>query len=316
MIEVNDVQCNAAALQEYRERGYVITAKLLADDQIAWLREAAERIFRYDYDRDLYPFDRVYSYDLASPELRKINNGWWLNDDIRSLVLSPKLGALVAPLMETDEVRVWHDQVVVKPGVGAERADFSDANIGWHQDYAHWQVASSQRMCTIWIALQDTDLRNGGMRTIVGSHRWGLIPGADSFHDKDLDGLKAKYAGNREWLDEPCLLKAGQASIHHCLCMHGSGPNLTHEPRFGIIIHYMPGGTAYRGRIDPHAKIQEGRKGNRHANVPLLGPNAKPGDLFTGPAFPKVWPPDGTLAQQYGVAVDGDTSFRTEGSKS
>ena len=206
--------------------------------------------------------------------------------------------------MESDTVRIWHDQAVLKPGVGPSGANFKAANIGWHQDYAHWQVASSQRMCTLWIALQDTDLQNGGMRTIVGSHKWGLIPDSDSFHDKDLDQLKHKYAGQHDWLDEPCVLKAGEASIHHCLCLHGSGPNLTHDPRRSLIIHYMPGGTAYRGRVDPFAKILPGRKGNRHANVPLLGPNAKPGDLFEGEAFPQVWPFDPQLESRYGVAVD------------
>src|SRR5271165_3407654 len=116
MIRVNDVRPTDADLNEYRERGYWITPKLLPDDQIEQLRKEVNRIFEYDYDRDIYPFDRVYVYDLKSPELRKVNNGWWLNDNIRSLVLSPNLGALVAPFMETNEVRVWHDQVVVKPG--------------------------------------------------------------------------------------------------------------------------------------------------------------------------------------------------------
>ena len=304
MIKVNDVHVGEAELAEYRQRGYWITPKLLRDDQIARLRKAVDRIFQLDYDRELYPFDRVYTYNLASPELRKVNNGWWLNDDIRSFVLSPKLGSIVAPLMETNETWIWHDQVVVKPGVGPERTDYTDANIGWHQDYAHWQVASSQKMCTMWIALQDTDLTNGRMRTIVGSHKWGLIPDADSFHDKDLGRLKDKYAQSREWIDEPCILKAGTASIHHCLCMHGSGPKLTHDPRLSIIIHYMPRGTFYRGRINPSAGIAEGRKGNRHANVPLLGPNAKPGDLFAGECFPKVWPAEVNVARQYGVELD------------
>ena len=65
-----------------------------------------------------------------------------------------------------------------------------DGNIGWHQDYAHWQVSSSTNMATMWIALQDTNLENGGMRTIVGSHKWGLQKNADTFHEKDLKWYK------------------------------------------------------------------------------------------------------------------------------
>ncbi len=290
MIPVQNIEMSDKDVNEYQERGYWRTPRLLEDSAIAMLRCALERTFREDFDRQLYPFDRVYQWDLNSPQLQKLNNAWWLNDDIRSVVMSPELGKIVARLMGTDEVRVWHDQAVWKPGVGPDAKDFKEANIGWHQDYAHWQVASSQNMCTMWIALQDTDLRNGGMSTIIGSHKWGLVPDSDSFHDKDLDKLRQKYSREREWIEEPCFLKAGEASVHHCLCFHGSGPNLTHEPRLCLIIHYMPKGTYYRGRIKPAVPVGEGRKGNRHANVPLLGPNAKPGTLFEGECFPRVWP--------------------------
>jgi hypothetical protein len=71
-----------------------------------------------------------------------------------------------------------------------------------------------------------------------------------------------------------------------------------------IIIHYMPGGTFYRGRIAPSGPVHRDRKGNRHANVPLLGPNAKVGDPFTGDCFPRVWPVDPGLCARYGVEID------------
>jgi hypothetical protein len=86
--------------------------------------------------------------------------------------------------------------------------------------------------------------------------------------------------------------------------MHGSGPNLTVDPRRCVIIHYMPDGTLYRGRIAAAGPVKEGRKGNRHANVPLLGPNARAGTPFAGEAFPRVWPFDPELPARYGVDLD------------
>jgi hypothetical protein len=290
-VKTRTVTVSESDVQVYQEKGYWVSPVLLDTSEIEKLRKAFNRIFLEDFDRELYPFDRVYNWDLQSPQLRKLNNGWWLNDDVRSVVLSPKLGCVAARLMQTDEVRVWHDQVVIKPGVGSEGRNYLEGNIGWHQDYAHWQVSSSQEMCTLWIALQDTDLSNGGMRTVIGSHKWGLAPDADSFHDKDLEMLKRQYSAKREWIEEPCILEAGQGSVHHCLCFHGSGPNTTDEPRMALIIHYMPKGTYYRGRIKPPGEVLPGRKGNRHANVPLLGPNARPGTPFDGECFPRVWPP-------------------------
>ena len=83
-------------------------------------------------------------------------------------------------------------------------------------------------MCTAWTDLQDTDLQNGGMRSIVGSHKWGLLEDSNTFGHKDLDGLQARFANQKisgDWIDEPCIMQAGQVSFHHALTLHDSGPN-------------------------------------------------------------------------------------------
>lgn len=137
-------------------------------------------------------------------------------------------------------------------------------------------------MCTAWIALQDTDLQNGGMRTIVGSHKWGLLEDSNTFGHKDLDGLQTRFANQEisgEWTDEPCILMAGQVSFHQALTLHGSGPNLTWEPRMCLISHMMPGDTTYR----PSQQY--------HPNLVFLGPNAKAGQPFAGTYWPQMWPP-------------------------
>lgn len=80
------------------------------------------------------------------------------------------------------------------------------------------------------------------------------------------------------WIDEPCILKAGQASIHHALCFHGSGPNLTDQPRLSVVGHYMPKGCGYNAHT------------TRHRNVKLLGPRPRHGNLFANDYFPVAWP--------------------------
>ena len=76
-----------------------------------------------------------------------------------------------------------------------------------------------------------------GCAQLSGSHKWGLIEGSNTFFDQDLEALAKRYAaeGKGEWLDEPCILEAGQASFHHALTFHGSGPNLTDEPRLSVV---------------------------------------------------------------------------------
>lgn len=255
--------------------GYWISPKLLTDDQIARLRQAHDRIWARDYDGDGYPMNHFGS--IKNPDaLRKLDNGWWINDEVRSVITSPHIGELAADLLETDEIRLWHDQIIYKPGVGDR--DTPVGNVGWHQDYGYWQCSSNANMVTVWIALQDTDLTNGGMMTILGSHRWGLVPDSNTFFDQDMEQLKRKYASDgREWIEEPCILKAGQASFHHALTFHGSGPNRTNEPRLSVVAHLMPGGTCYKAGVQ------------RHDNVRLLGPRPRDGQPFANDYFPTLF---------------------------
>lgn len=267
-------------VEVYSENGFWISPKLINDDRIARLREAMERLFRGEFDG----YGSLFNGQLSLPEdplaLRRVVNSWWVNDEIREMVLDPGLGRIAAELMKVEGVRLWADQMIIKPGSGNNDATKS-GNVGWHQDASYWNISSNQQnMITAWIALQDTDLPNGGMRTLKGSHKWGLIKESDKFFDTDLDGQR-EYFENEvggEWIDEPCVLKAGQVSFHHSLCFHGSGKNLTNEPRLSVVGHYMPEGTKF---TSPE-KFQ--------TLLPLLGPNPRPGQPLADPSFPKVYP--------------------------
>lgn len=271
-------------LAEYRERGYWVSPRLFSTEQIAEMREAQERMWAGEHDSEILPQYGAQEVEPGSPDVRQQCNAFWLSDVIRKVTTSPLLGAIGARFMGVDTVRLWHDQAVYKPGIGPDGKDETAGNIGWHQDYGHWKSSSTSNMCTAWIALQDTDLQNGGMRTIVGSHKWGLLEDSNTFGHKDLDGLQARFANqdiSGAWLDEPCIMQAGQVSFHHALTLHGSGPNLTWEPRMCLISHMMPGDTTYA----------PGRQ--FHPNLVYLGPNAQAGQPFAGPYWPQMWPPTG-----------------------
>ena len=260
----------------YRDKGYWISPKLIDDEQIERLRQAHERIWSGQRDGDGYGRYGPVNGPHDALKLRKLDNGWWINDEIRDLVTNPVIGRLAAGLMETDEVRLWHDQVIYKPGTNGKET--TAGNVGWHQDYGYWQASSTTNMVTVWLALQDTVLSNGGMVSIAGSNKWGIIPDSDTFFVQNLSGLREKYASNgQEWIEEPCILKAGQASFHHALTLHGSGPNLSSEPRLSVVAHLMPKGTVYRAGVQ------------YHPNVELLGPRPRDGQPFEGEYFPLVY---------------------------
>jgi len=267
---------SALGVHEYWERGYWVSPKLFDDEQIERLRAAHERLWRGDFDGPASQYGQPKVLESAL-QVRQQCNAFWLNTEIGAAVQSPLLGAIAARLMRVPRVRLWHDQAIYKPGQGSDGTS-SAGNVGWHQDYGYWQASDTTNLCTAWVALQDTDLGNGGMRTIVGSHRWGFIPGSDTFWEQDLDGLRERYQAKGEWLDEPCVLRAGQVTFHHALTLHGSGPNLSNAPRLSVVAHMMPADTRFSGSAQ------------WHPNVVFLGPNPRAGQPFEGPCFPELWP--------------------------
>jgi ectoine hydroxylase-related dioxygenase (phytanoyl-CoA dioxygenase family) len=268
-----------ADVDKYWEQGYWISPKLLDDDRIARLRKAVDRLFAGERDGHGSYFEGKLNVPTDPAALKRVVNAWWVNDDVRDIVLDAGLGEICAKLMMVDGVRLWSDQVIVKPGHGPEQKTQA-GNVGWHQDFAYWRIPSSTNMITAWIALQDTTLENGGMRTLVGSHRWGQLNDSDTFFDKDLDALRAKFSSkvNAPWIDEPCNLKAGQVSFHHALCFHGSGENRTREPRLSVVGHYMPDGTTFQ----PCGKVT--------TQLRMLGPRPQPGQPIAGDCFPLIYP--------------------------
>ena len=230
-------------IDEFWERGYWRSPKLFSDEQIETMRNAHDRLWNQEYDSEVPSQYRTSIYEEGSLQVRQQCNSFWLNKDIKEVVTSEILGEIAGKLLKVDEIRLWHDQCVYKPGLGTKETTEKSGNIGWHQDYAYWQCSNNPNMITAWIALQDTTLENGGMRTIVGSHKWGLREDSNTFFEQDLEALAKEYAktGKGEWLDEPCDLKAGEVSFHHALTYHGSGPNFSDNPRLCLISHLMPG---------------------------------------------------------------------------
>jgi len=267
----------------FNEKGYWIGPKILDDDTVAVLRKEMYRIFggEVDFPSTPYEYDyylkKVRDHHKNAPSVRKINNAWYINAAVRELAHHKVIGKIAAKLLDTPEIRLWHDQAIWKPGQGENATD--SGNIGWHQDYGYWQSSNSSQMLTAWIPLQDVGLENGAMRTIVGSHKWGLVPESAAFFDRDMDKLKEKFGSlaNGNWIDEPCNMKAGHIVFHHALTFHGSGPNKTNNPRLAIAIHMMSKDCGY----------QSGK--GWHHNVKDLGPYAKDGDLFEGPLFPVLY---------------------------
>ncbi len=268
-----------ADVQFFADNGYWLGGKVLTDAQLDRLRAAMEEVYAGRFETGCEPWAGGWRDTGDTTQIRKTDNAHWANDTIRELALNETIGAMAARLMDTPEVRLWHDQLLYKPGQG-EQARSAAGNVGWHQDHGYWRCTVPD-LITAWVAFDDVTLNNGCMQVVPGSHKWGLLPHSD-FFNTDLEGMKARLAEHTGQAINtvPCQLEAGAVSFHHCLTVHGSGPNLTDRPRRSLVMHLMPA----------HARYIADTPDDNHMNAILMKrQGGRDGDLFAGELWPVLF---------------------------
>jgi ectoine hydroxylase-related dioxygenase (phytanoyl-CoA dioxygenase family) len=93
-------------------------------------------------------------------------------------------------------------------------------------------------MVTAWIPFHDCTAEMGTITMIDGSLHWPDNTEKLNFFSSDLEGLEREFdSGGRSVVKVPVDLEKGQVSFHHCLTIHGSGPNRGTAPRRSIAVH-------------------------------------------------------------------------------
>ena len=267
-------------VKRFHRLGYYVTPVLFDAQQIEQIRDAIDRVYANDLDDGRsWPFiapvigDAPYGVRIALFSAH-------VNRTLRAAVGHEDLVRMAAALLGCDAVRLWQDQAIWKPGTGRVAVD--DGNIGFHQDYAYWQDSSTTNMVSANVALQDVTSETGALRVFPESHKLGLMGDYGGFFNTDLNALRKRLQADYGLgEDVPLELKAGQATFHHSLAVHGSGPNTGPSPRLVLAPAYIPDGTFFR---------EEGQPGCPHSN--FLGDDRHHGTPFAGEHFPLMrWKP-------------------------
>ena len=115
-----------------------------------------------------------------------------------------------------------------------------------HQDEAFWGENTEYDSISIWFPLQDTDERNGCLRFVPGSHRGEVVPHRSIGGDRSNNGLEIVAPEQARTVSAP--LGCGDATVHHCRTIHGSGPNHSGDVRYAYIFGF---GRPARVRAQP-----------------------------------------------------------------
>ena len=117
----------------------------------------------------------------------------------------------------------------------------AQAFVGWHQDTHYWGLEPPVAF-SAWIAVDDSDRENGAMQVVRGSHQQGVLPHGTSEREGNLLRLFQQEVSSEHFHEEDVItleLKAGQASVHHGLTLHGSQPNRSDRRHCGLTVRYI-----------------------------------------------------------------------------
>src|SRR6266852_1833375 len=113
--------------------------------------------------------------------------------------------------------------------------------VAWHQDVTYWGLEPPQSV-TAWYAVDDSDVENGCMRVIPGTHRGGVREHGKAERAGNLLSINQEVpvTAEEEAGAVDLVLRAGEISLHHGMVIHGSNPNRSTRRRCGLTLRYVP----------------------------------------------------------------------------
>ena len=112
--------------------------------------------------------------------------------------------------------------------------------VAWHQDVTYWGLEPPDAI-TAWYAIDDSDIENGCMQVIPGSHHKGIQEHGKSDQAGNLLSInqEVQVTKEEEKTAVNLILRSGEMSIHHGMIIHGSLPNHSKRRRCGLTIRYI-----------------------------------------------------------------------------
>lgn len=206
--------------------------------------------------------------DTYGKAFLQIFNLWREDERIRELVFSKRIAKIATDLMQTNGVRLYHDQALYKESGGGITP--------WHADQYYWPLETDKTI-TAWIPLQPVPLEMGPLEFSAGSHQ--IVSGRDlqiSDESEKLIQEKLRVTDFRHVI-EPFDL--GEISFHSGWVFHRAGPNSSGEVRKVMTIIYM----------DSDMKLKQPQNENQFNDWNTWCPEAVVGEVINSPINPVLF---------------------------
>lgn len=211
-------------LNFYRKKGWVKIKDFLSKNELLSIKKSTYSFLRKNHKKYI---SGDINYVNNKKIFREINSFHKLEDNKKIKRLGKKIckSKLVKKLLNHSSGELRASEFFAKP-----------AKIGLyspiHQDNYYWNVKNDNAL-TIWIALNKSGKKNGGVFYFDGSHKLGLLDHKSSFAKGSSQTVKKITKLNKLKKSLPSL-QTGDALIHHVLVAHGSKNNKSNSSRAGV----------------------------------------------------------------------------------
>jgi ectoine hydroxylase-related dioxygenase (phytanoyl-CoA dioxygenase family) len=206
--------------------------------------------------------------DTYGKAFLQLFNLWREDEVVKALVFSKRLAGLASDLLQTDGVRIYHDQALFKEGGGGITP--------WHADQYYWPLETDKTI-TAWIPLQATPLELGPLEFSAGSHV--IVEGRELAigDESELIIQKRLKVTDFKHVIEP--FDAGEISFHSGWVFHRAGANTTDQMRKVMTIIYM----------DKDMRLKAPENENQVNDWNTWCPGAEIGAIINSPLNPVVY---------------------------
>lgn len=212
--------------REYEKKGFVVYKNLISKKNL------------HEMNKSLGVFTKKYkaktrkNMNLTNKKINSIHNmeDWiW----IKKLRKDKTIIEIIKTLIK-ERAKNFGSEFFAKPARHGLKSPI-------HQDNFYWSLSplNKNKGLTIWISLNKSDKRNGGVFYFKGSHKIGLLNHVPSHAPGSSQTVKNLKMLKRFRKVYP-KLNPGDCLIHNTMVAHGSEPNKSNSPRKGITLRYVP----------------------------------------------------------------------------
>jgi ectoine hydroxylase-related dioxygenase (phytanoyl-CoA dioxygenase family) len=193
----------------------------------------------------------------------------WLEDNlIKAFIFSKRMAKIAADLMQTEGVRMYHDQALFKEGGGGITP--------WHADQYYWPL-DTDKTVTAWIPLQATPLEMGPLEFSAGSHR--IVEGRELAISDESEVVIQQRLRVTDFAHVIEPFDLGEVSFHSGWVFHRAGANTTDQMRKVMTVIYM----------DRDMKLKQPENENQVRDWNTWCPGAVVGEVINSPINPVLY---------------------------